>query len=109
MADQSTGREPRFLGSPTSRLGWTSVWVFLASVVLASLNTLVIQPVTESRPGLDTPQMIYNVITGLTMLTAGGMGLVALIRSHERSWAVILPVVIMIAALALMVMDLASG
>ncbi len=100
MGSSDTHRGSRFLGMPTSRLGRTTAWVFLASIVLVFLNTVVVLPITERKAGLDTVQKLYNVIAATSVFAAGIVGLLALVRGRERSWAVILPVVFMIAALA---------
>ena len=109
MTNSSTHRSPRLLGLPTSRLGRATAWAFLASIVLVLLNTLVVQPITESRAGLETAQSLYNVVAAASVLAAGIAGLLALVRSRERSWVVMLPVAVMFAALAMLVADLASS
>lgn len=93
---------------PSSRLGKWSASLLGVSLLLVVLNVAVVQPATERRVELETIQTIYNILVGLCVVAAGGSGLFALVAKRERSWIVLLAVLLLGAVIVLMVQDLAT-
>lgn len=79
--------------------------LFVIVLVLAALNTTVVMPYTESRTGNDAFQQAYNLFTGLFVVATGVLGVVSIVKDHDRSWAVVIPVLLALAALALQIPD----
>lgn len=87
--DDSSPMTPHFLGKPTTKQGWWAVWVFVAALVLVVANVLVMAPMTESTTGLDALQQFYNLFTALVVFSSGILATIAIVRQHERSWAIL--------------------
>jgi hypothetical protein len=87
------------LGSlPTSRLGRWSMWLAVAFVVMFAINTFVFMPIS----GVKDPTVVmfrttvlpfYGVGMMLCGAIAGVVGLMSIIKDHERSWVVWLTIV----------------
>ena len=75
---------------PSTRLGWWSIGLTGAFIVLMIINSLVFMrlPETVWRPAL----IFYGFAMLACGLAAGITALIALTRQHERSWLVWLPV-----------------
>ena len=101
-------RASRLFSLPSTRVGKWSSALLAISFVLVVLNTAVVQPITEARVGLHAAQSIYNVVVGLFVVGSGISGLYAVVLKRERSWTVILAVLILTAVIILMVQDLAT-
>jgi hypothetical protein len=79
-----TLRAPRhsgFFARPSTSLGWLSFGLFAAMFVMVILNSTVVIP----RWGLSLP---YNWLIVADGLLGGVVGLVGVVRAHERSWMV---------------------
>jgi hypothetical protein len=86
------------------------MWLFLASVALLLLLSVVLLPIFESSSGFTVPRRILVSTGGLGMFSAGATGLFALVRKGERSWLLFLAVLMAVAIAAFMVNDiLGSG
>ena len=86
---QSTGQplKRRILRWPSTRLGWWSVGLAVTFVALFIINVAVINSTLETlwRQTLLPYYVIFMLFCGLT---AGIVGLIAVIRQQERSWLV---------------------
>ena len=80
----------RILGWPSTRVGWWSVGLAATFTVLFTINSTVIMPSTVEAPEAPWQQALpfYGIAMMLCGLTAGIVGLIAVIRRHERSWLV---------------------
>jgi hypothetical protein len=76
------------LHRPGTQLGWWAVGLAAAFVVLSIINTAVFMRLSEDVPCRQTLLPIYGIFMMLCGLAAGGVGLIAIIRKHERSWLV---------------------
>jgi hypothetical protein len=83
----------RFLSLPKTGLGWWSVGMTATSLVLLIFGVLVFEVLVVDEPweGVIGAQAITMFLSGL----AGGvLGLIAVVRSHERSALVWLAMVL---------------
>jgi hypothetical protein len=83
----------RIMGSPSTRLGWWSVGLGATFVVLFIINAIVFVPVAAGMNAMEAPwRQVVLPFYGIAMLlvgqAAGIVGLIAVIRQHERSWLV---------------------
>ena len=99
-------RASGFLSLPSTSVGRWSAGLLLLSVVLVLLNNLVVMPFTEQRTGLETPQSIFNLAVFLFVAGAGLSGVFALLAKRERSWAVILAVILLVFVVAVVAADM---
>jgi uncharacterized membrane protein len=76
------------LGRPTSRLGWWSVGLAATFAVLFIINSTVFMPSTVEVPWRQVVLPFYGIAMLSCGLAAGIVGLIAVIRRHERSWLV---------------------
>jgi peptidoglycan/LPS O-acetylase OafA/YrhL len=76
------------LGRPGTRLGWWSVWLAAAFVVMFLINSFVFMPTSSDAPWRQTFLPFYGIAMLLCGLAAGIVGLIAVVRQHERSWLV---------------------
>lgn len=95
-----------FLSLPSTSVGKWSARLLLLSLVLVLLNSFVVMPATEQRMGLELAQQVFNFAVWLCVVSAGTSGLFALVMKRERTWAVVLSVVILGVVVGLMVADL---
>lgn len=95
-----------FLSLPSSRLGRVAGWLLLLGVILVVLNTAVILPITESRSGLDAWQAVVNLLVGGCVVAAGAFGLVAMVFRRDRSWTLVVSIVVLVLVVVMMVRDL---
>lgn len=102
-------RAPGLLSLPRTRLGRWSARLLLLSFLLILLNSAAIMPFTEQRGGLDLLQTVFNVAVGLSLVSAGICGAVAWITKAERSWVVVLSMLLLVVLLGMMLQDLATG
>ena len=84
MADSSS----RFLKRPGTRLGWWTVGLAIAFIVMLMVNSTVV--ILFSQDVSSRPAVLPNfgMLILLCGLAAGVVGLIAIIRKHERSWLV---------------------
>ena len=84
----------RFLGMPGTKLGSWSFWLGVTFVVMFLINSLVFMPTSGEAPWRQVILPFYGITMMLSGLAAGIVGLVAVIRQHERSllvWLTLLP------------------
>ncbi len=75
-------------GKPVTRLGWWSVGLMITFVVLFIINSTVFMPSIVEVPWRQVILPFYGIFMMLCGLAAGIVGLIAVIRKHERSWLV---------------------
>lgn len=79
---------------PSTRLGWYSVGLAATFVLLFIINATVFMHSTVVVPWRQVLLPFYGIAILLCGLSSGAMGLIALIRRHERSalvWFAVLP------------------
>ena|SRR3989304_4076874 len=77
-----------FFGMPHTRLGWWSVGLAVAFVVVFIIYAMVFIPTSSDAPWRPTTLPNYGILIMLCGLGAGIVGLIAVIRQHERSWLI---------------------
>lgn len=77
-----------FLQRPATRLGWWAVGLMVAYFVLSIVNSAVFMRLQGNAPWQQTVLPFYGIFMLLCGLAAGVVGLVAILRKHERSWLV---------------------
>lgn len=95
-----------FLALPSTSAGTWSARLLLLSLVLMLLNTTLVLPAIEQRPGFELTQSIVSSVIMLCVLATGATGLFGLVRERERSWVAILAVLFFGAVIAFLVPDL---
>ena len=78
----------RILGRPSTRLGWWSVGLAVTFVILFIINSTVFMPSSVDAPLRQVVLPFYGMAMLSCGLAAGIVGLIAVIRRHERSWLV---------------------
>jgi hypothetical protein len=89
----------RFLGLPSTRLGWWSVGLAAAFEILMIINSTIFMRLPEDVTWRVTVLPFYGIFMMLCGLAAGIVGLIAVIRPHERSWLVWLTLLVGLNAL----------
>ena len=69
---------------PQTQLGWWSIGLMSVCVVMFLINSLVFMPSDATWKLTFLP--IYGVLMLLSGLSAGVVGLVAIVRQHVHSW-----------------------
>jgi hypothetical protein len=77
-----------FLGWPSTRLGWWSVALAATFLALYIINAIVFMPSIVEVPWRQVILPFYGIFMMLCGFAAGIVGLIAVIRRHERSWLV---------------------
>jgi hypothetical protein len=77
-----------FLQRPATRLGWWAVGLAAAFLVMSVINSAVFMRLSVDVPWRQTVLPFYGIFMMLCGLAAGGIGLLAVLRSRERSWLV---------------------
>ncbi|MCL4194980.1 MAG: hypothetical protein KJZ87_24785 [Thermoguttaceae bacterium] len=90
-----------FLSLPSTGVGKSSAWLFVASVVLILLNNLVVMPETEHRASFALAQKVFNLVVFLCVALAGVTSLFAIVMNRERSWVMFPAVLLFIVAVGL--------
>ena len=88
-----------FIDKPHTKLGWWSVWLGVAFVVLFLINSFVFMPTSSDAPWRQMILPFYGIFMVLCGLATGIVGLIAVISKQERSWLVwltILPGLLML-------------
>ena len=76
---------------PGTRLGWWAVGLAAAFVVMFIINSTVVMPASQDAPNAWWRQTLlpfYGIFMMLCGLAGGVVGLITVIRKHERSWLV---------------------
>jgi uncharacterized membrane protein len=84
MADSNSP----FLKRPSSRLGWWAVGLAIAFIVMSIVNSAVFMRLSEDISWRQTILPFYGIFMMLCGLATFVVGLIAIIRNHERSWLV---------------------
>lgn len=77
-----------FLRRPSTRLGWWAVGLAIAFIVMSIVNSAVFMRLSEAIPWRQTILPFYGIFMMLCGLATLVVGLIAIIRNHERSWLV---------------------
>jgi len=81
-----------FWKRPSTRLGWRAVGLAGVFIVLFIINSAVFMPLFSRSGPYDrfsqTVMPFYGIFMLLCGLSAGVVGLIAVLRQHERSWLV---------------------
>ena len=70
----------------STKLGRWAVGLMAAFVVMFLINSFVFMPTSSDAPWRQVILPFYGIFMLLCGLAAGIVGLVAVIRHHERSW-----------------------
>jgi hypothetical protein len=84
----TTQSSSSFVQRPGTRLGWWAVGLALAFMLMFILNSTVFMGLPEDVPWRQTVLPFYGIFMLLCGLAAGVVGLIAVMRKHERSWMV---------------------
>lgn len=87
-----------FLSLPSTGYGKWSARLLLVSLALILLNNVVVMPVTERQADLAHAQPAFNLVVGLCVIATGISGIAAALIKRERSWVVVLAVLLLIVA-----------
>jgi hypothetical protein len=71
---------------PGTRLGWWAVGLATAFVVMFIINSTVFMQLPGNAPWQQIVLPFYGILMVLCGLSTGVVGLIAVIRKHERSW-----------------------
>jgi 4-amino-4-deoxy-L-arabinose transferase-like glycosyltransferase len=77
-----------FMRKPSTRLGRWAVGLMAVFLVMFLINSFVFMPSSSDAPWRHIVLPFYGILMILCGLAAGIVGLIALIRQHERSWLV---------------------
>lgn len=83
-----TNSSSAFLKRPTTRPGWWAVGLAIAFIVMSIVNSAVFMRLSEDVPWRQTILPFYSIFMMLCGLATFVVGLIAITRSHERSWLV---------------------
>jgi len=92
-------RRQRLFSRPSTRLGWWSVGLMVTFILLMIINGAVFMQLPGNEPWQHNLLPFYGFFMLACGLAAGVVGLIAVIRKHERSWLVwlaILPLVFVV-------------
>jgi len=83
--------EHRLFSLPTTRLGRWSMWLAVAFIVMFAINSVFIGALgTSTNETVDAFSRTVMPFYGIGMLmvgvSAGAVGLISIIKDHERSW-----------------------
>lgn len=80
--------KPSIFHKPTTRTGVWAVGLAIANILMSILNTTLFMRLGANRPA-DVGWLIAFGFTMLAVgLASGVVGLISIIRNHERSWLV---------------------
>ena len=77
-----------FTEKPHTRLGRWAVGLGILFVVLFLFNSFVFMPTSSDAPWRQVVLPFYGIFMLLCGLSAGIVGLIAVLRQHEHSWLV---------------------
>jgi hypothetical protein len=98
-----------FLHLPRTRLGWWAVGLFTIFVLLFIINAIIFVPAARGEPAARSIQVAlpnFGIFLVLCGLAAGIVGLIAVIKQHERAWLVWLAIIPSFFILLLLLGDL---
>jgi len=98
-----------FLGKPHTRLGWWSVWLEVVFIVMFIINVAVLLLLTDETFWRGSILPFYAITMLLCGLAGGVVGLVTVIRQHERSSLVWLAILTGLFVLLLVLNELWQG
>jgi peptidoglycan/LPS O-acetylase OafA/YrhL len=83
--------ENRLFSLPATRLGRWSMWLAVAFIVMFAINSVFVGALgTSTNETLDAFSRTVMPFYGIGMLilgaSAGAVGLISIIKDHERSW-----------------------
>jgi hypothetical protein len=78
---------------PATSPGWWAVGLAAVYLVMLLINSAVLMRISEDMPWRTTVLPFYGIFMILSGLAAGVIGLIALLRNHERSWLVWMAIV----------------
>jgi hypothetical protein len=84
----TTSSSSSFRQRPATRLGWWAVGLAAAYVVMSIVNSAVFMRISIPDWWRQNLLPFYGIFMMLAGLAAGVVGLIAIIRRHERSWLV---------------------
>lgn len=93
----TTHSSSSFLQRPGTRMGWWAAGLAAAFVVMLIISAIVVVPASEVTSNVGWRQtwlpfwFIFMLLCGLA---AGVVGLIAVIKKHERSWLVWLTILL---------------
>ena len=90
--EPTSPRKSGIFALPSTKLGWLSVWLMVAAVIMFVVNATVFMPSVVEIPWRTAILPFYAIAMVACGLAAGVGGMVAIVRKHERSWLVWLPV-----------------
>jgi 4-amino-4-deoxy-L-arabinose transferase-like glycosyltransferase len=90
----TTHTSSTFLQRPSTRPGWWALGLAIAFEVMNIINSAVFMRLSENVPWRQTVLPFYGIFMMLCGVSAGIVGLIAILRSHERSWLVWLAVLV---------------
>ena len=90
----ATHSSSAFLQCPKTRQGWWALGLAIAFEVMNILNSVVFMRLSGNVPWRQTVLPFYGILMMLCGVLAGIVGLIAILRSHERSWLVWLAVLV---------------
>jgi hypothetical protein len=80
-----------FSERPHTRLGWWAVWLMAAFVGMFLINSFIFMPSSSDALWRHIVLPFYGIAMLLCGLVSGVLSLIAILRQHERSWLVWLP------------------
>ena len=103
-AGMRSAPEDRLFSLPKSRLGRWSMWLAVAFIVMFAVNSVFIGALgTSTNEAVSAFSRTVMPFYGIGMLmvgaSAGAIGLISIIKDHERSWvawATLLPLALVL-------------
>lgn len=105
MPEHTPSASSRFFALPSTALGRASAALFLVAVVLTALSSTVMNAVSLTFGKVNVVGMVNAIVLFSALVT----GVVALIKDHERSWAVWLATVLPAIVLGFVVFEIVTG
>ena len=87
-SEAATSQSMGFLKRPSSVLGRVSVILFIIAIVLILLNASIIDSLSLNGGISSGVSNAFGFVLGISVLSAGISGLIAIVFKRERSWAV---------------------